>query len=186
MAMTVLLAIALMVGCGGEPTQPTPVTLEDSDTGAAAPEPAEGSAPAAEKEGSAEEGSAAEKEGSAAESEASADLETSIKEALADFKAGMESKDIDKMMTPISANFQHYEWGDKKMLRGFVSDQMDQGALDEAEVDIENAEITVDGDIVTVYPVEMVTAAMAMTLEFTIEKDDDNVWRVTSMEVEGI
>ena len=109
-----------------------------------------------------------------------------VKQALADFKVGMENHDIDKLMAPISANFDHYEWQNKETLRGFIMDQMEQGMLDEPEVDIENAEITSDGDLVTVYPVEMVAGNMPLTIEFTFGKDDDNVWRVTSMEVEGI
>ena len=170
-AMAMLLAIAVMVGCGGEPAQPAPDVAEPASD-AAVPEPAE------------EEGSAM--EGSAAEGQADADFEASVKQALESFKAGMEDQDIEKMMAPISATFDSYEWGDKEALQGLLADQMDQGGLDNAEVDIENAEITKDGDLVTVYPVELVAAVGALTIEFTVEKDDDNVWRVTSMEVEGI
>ena len=121
-------------------------------------------------------------EGSATE----ADFEASVKQALESFKAGMETKDIDKLMAPISANFEHYEWGDKEMFQMFLEDTMAQGDLDNAEIDIEKAEITMEGDKAIVYPVEMVAVFGSATLEFTIEKEDDGVWRVTSLEVEGI
>ncbi len=169
-AMAALLAIAVMVGCSVQ-VQPAPDVVEPAaDT--EAPEPAEGSASAEEP---------------AAEEEPAADYEASVKQALADFKAGVESQNIDKMMVPFSANFDHYEWGDKETLRGFITAQMNQGVMDGAEVDIENAEISKDGDVVSVYPVEMDASAIGLlTFEFTVEEDDDGVWRVTSMEVDGI
>ena len=167
-AMAALLAVAVMAGCG---VQPVPDVVEPA-VDVVAPEPAEGSASAEEP---------------AAEEDPAVDYEASVKQALADFKAGIESQDIDKMMAPFSANFDHYEWGDKARLRGFITLQMDQGVMDGAEVDIENAEISKDGDVVSVYPVEMASSAVGLlTFEFTVEEDDDSVWRVTSMEVDGI
>ncbi len=125
-------------------------------------------------------------EGSATEAQSEADFEASIKLALADFKAGMESHDIDKIMAPISENFDHYEYGDKEMFKMFLEDTLSSGNLDNAEIDFESAEITIEEDRASVYPVEMLVSAATMTIEFTIEKEDDEVWRVTSLEVEGI
>jgi hypothetical protein len=128
----------------------------------------------------------AQSEGSAGEAQSNAEFEASVKQALVDFKVGMETKDIDTLMAPISANFDHYEWGDKEMFQMFLEDTMAQGDLDNAEVEFGNAEISMEGDKAIVYPVEMLAVFGSVTIEFTIKKEDDGVWRVTGLEVEGI
>lgn len=112
--------------------------------------------------------------------------EDQILGALKDFKTGMETKNVDVLMKSISDDFSHYEFGDKDTLRIFIEDTMAQGDLDAAEVDVEEAEIAVDGDTAVVYPVDLVAVFGSATMEFEFKKEDDGAWRVVGMEVEGI
>lgn len=108
-----------------------------------------------------------------------------IRQSLGDFKAGMESKDIDKVMSSISDNFSHYEWGDKASMRSFLADTFSQGDLDDAEVTYEDVEIVVEGDEATAYPVELMAVFGSATIELTFTNEGD-AWLVTGMEIEGI
>ncbi|MCP4644635.1 MAG: hypothetical protein GY851_29600 [bacterium] len=109
-----------------------------------------------------------------------------ITQGLGQFKAGMEAKDIEKVMEPLSSDFSHYEWGNKDQLKIFLEDVFSQGDLDDAEVTWDDVEITIEGDAATAYPVEMVAVFGSATMEFSFKKEADGVWRVVGMEIEGI
>lgn len=106
--------------------------------------------------------------------------------ALESFKAGMETKNVEKILAYISNDFDHYEYGDKEQLATFLQDTMANGDLDDAEVTFDDAEYTFEEDAIKVYPVEMVAVFGSATIEFTFKKDADGVYRVSSMEVEGV
>ena len=102
------------------------------------------------------------------------------------WKAGYEAGEIDAIMVPVSEEFTHYEWTDKATLRAFVQGALDQGELDNAEIDLQYAEYTKNDDGTwTVYPIEMMATFGSATLEATF-KQEDGVWRIVGMEVEGI
>ena len=63
---------------------------------------------------------------------------------------------------------------------------MSQGDLDDAEVTLDDVELTVEEDKIVAYPVDMVAVFGAATIELTFQKEDDGVWRATGIEVEGI
>jgi hypothetical protein len=102
------------------------------------------------------------------------------------WKAGFEAGDIDAIMVPVSEDFTHYEWTTKDALKAFVQGALDQGELDNAEIDLQYAEYTKNEDGTwTVYPVEMMAVFGSATLEATF-KNEDGAWKITGMEVEGI
>jgi len=117
---------------------------------------------------------------------AGGDAKAQIMEKLKLFKEGMENKDIEKLRSMISDSFSHYEFGDKDTLIAFTNMTMAQGDLDDAEVDLEYAEIEVDGDTAVAYPVEMVAVFGSATIEFRMKKEADGEWRVVGMEMEGV
>ena len=106
--------------------------------------------------------------------------------ALESFKVGMETKNVEKILAYISDDFEHYEWGDKETLGMFLEDTMAQGDLDDAEVSYDDAEYTMEEGVIVIYPVEMVAVFGSATIEFTLKKDADGVYRVSTMEVEGV
>lgn len=109
-----------------------------------------------------------------------------IQEVLSQFKAALESKNIEQLRPMISEDFSHYEWGNKNNLIAFIQLSMSQGDLDNAEVDLDYAEVEVTGDKAIVYPVELVAAFGSATIEMTLQKEEDGGWRMTGMELEGI
>lgn len=109
-----------------------------------------------------------------------------IKGVLANWKAGMEGKDIAKIESGISSEFKHYEWDDKAGLIGFLKQTFNQGDLDNAKVNIDNAKIDIEKGTATVYPVEMSAAFGSATIEFSMKKEADGQWRAVGITVEGV
>jgi len=114
------------------------------------------------------------------------DAESQITEALENFKAGMENKDTDKIALALSDDFDHYEFGDKDTMISFLSDTFSGGDLDGTEIDFSGIEVEIDGDEATAYPAELMASFGTLTIEFAFKKEDDGMWRVTTIEVEGL
>ena len=109
-----------------------------------------------------------------------------IKDAVNEFKAGMQAKNVDQLMAMVSDQFSHPEWGDKASLKTFIQDNVNQGNLDDAEVDLSKAETKIQDGTATVYPVGLVATFGSATIEFKMKKEADGKWRAVGLEVEGI
>jgi hypothetical protein len=109
-----------------------------------------------------------------------------IASTLANWKMGMEQKNVEMLKLAISDEFDHYEYGNKDQMIGFLSGAFTDGTLDSAKVSLETAETKIDGKTANVYPVELVAAFGSATIGFTMTKEDDGQWRATSMVVEGV
>lgn len=99
--------------------------------------------------------------------------------------AAMAAKDMDGISAEISEAFEHYEMGDKASVTAYISGLIDEGMLDDAEISMEEMEITAleDGKFKAA-PVYLDASFGGATLEFELTKEADGVWRVTSMDVE--
>jgi len=92
------------------------------------------------------------------------------------------AKDLDKLMAYYSDDFSHYEFGDKAGLKEFMEGAKDMGYLDDLEVDLEQAETTIEGDTATIYPVEISGAFGSTEIEFTSKKEGDT-WKIVGMDI---
>lgn len=109
-----------------------------------------------------------------------------IMEALDAMKTGFETKNMDKIMGCVSEDFTHYQWPNKATYRAFIEGAMMQGELDNAEFDMQYAEFTKNDDGTwTIYPVEIMAMFGSATAELTLKQEGD-VWRIISMEVQGV
>lgn len=109
-----------------------------------------------------------------------------IKQTLEAWKAGMETKDVTKLGSVISDKFSHYEWGDKTQMLSFLKEQFAQGTLDGAKIDASAAKTTIENGVATVFPVKMTAPVGDITIEFTLAKEADGVWRATKINVTGV
>ncbi len=114
------------------------------------------------------------------------DAASEIQASLQHFKDGMEKKDTEEIALALSDDFDHPEFGDKDTMISFLSDTFSGGDLDGTEIDFSGIEIDVDGDEATAYPAELMAAFGTLTIEFSLKKEDDGMWRVTTVEVEGL
>lgn len=88
-----------------------------------------------------------------------------------DWAEALGTGDIEAIMASFSENFEHSEWGDKAGAKQFLQSALDMGYLDGVEIDLTDAEYAVDGDTVTVYPVDLTSSAGAVTIELVFTKE---------------
>jgi len=105
---------------------------------------------------------------------------------LNEFKAGLESKNIDAVMKTISEQFTNSEYGDKAGLRDFIAQAADMGYLDGIQVNVLDAKIKVDGKKATAYPVELKGSFGQITMEMGLANEGKNGWMITSIESSGM
>lgn len=96
-----------------------------------------------------------------------------------------EDADVEALMGLISDNFSHYEVGDKAALRGFVDQVKTEGMLEDITGNTEEAKTKVEGDTVTVYPVELEGIFGTVTYEFNLKKEGD-AWKIVGFEMTGV
>lgn len=123
--------------------------------------------------------------GEAAAADKGASLEDQAKAGVQGFVDSASKGDIDGMMAFISDDFEHYQYGDKAGLRDFLSQAHDMGYLEGLEVDMDGMEIEEDGDVVILYPVEIMGIFGSATFEYVL-KQENGEWRVIEFDATGI
>lgn len=116
---------------------------------------------------------------------AGASPEEQAEAAIHGFVAAGAEGDYDKMLEVFSDDFEHYEYGDKEGVGEFLSQAADMGYLEGIEVVLEDAEYKVDGDTLSVYPVEFNGAFGSITFEY-IFKNEDGTWKIVEFDASGL
>lgn len=101
------------------------------------------------------------------------------------FEAAFVANDLDQIMSYYSDDFDSPDQGDKAAIREFLGGAIDQGFLEDAEVDRSEAEVNIAGATATVYPVEISAAFGSATLNLGLAKEDAG-WKIKSQVIEGI
>ena len=104
-----------------------------------------------------------------------------IKGVLATWTAGIKAKDVDKVMSVHSEQFESSEATGKKEQREVLTGYVEMGYLDDAEVNLDGAEIKIEGDKASVTGVGLETAMGAVELEFELQKEK-GAWLITGFE----
>lgn len=97
--------------------------------------------------------------------------------------AGKE--DVDTMMSFFSEDFDHYEYGDKEGIKDFLSQAIDMGYMDGIESSTEDAEYEVEGDEMTIYPVDVSGAFGSITFEYVLKKEGSD-WKIIGFDAAGL
>ena len=95
-----------------------------------------------------------------------------VSTTMAEWKAGMAAKDMDKLMATFSENYVSTRGTGKDSMREFMTKAFDEGFMDNVEVNVENAQITIEGDKATFGPVEFVADRGTFKLEYSLQKED--------------
>jgi len=98
---------------------------------------------------------------------------------MAEWKAAMVAKDLDKLMATFSENYLSSRGSGKDAMRERMAGAIERGFLDSAEVNIEDAQITIEGDKATLSPVEFTSDRGTMALEYTLQKEN-GAWLIVS------
>jgi ketosteroid isomerase-like protein len=103
-----------------------------------------------------------------------------VNATMANWKAALIAHDMDKLMETYSENYTNIEGGDKDSVREFIAEAIDQGYLDNTEVNLEDAQITIEGDKASVAPIELISDAGTYVLESTTLQKEDGIWLIVS------
>ena len=95
-----------------------------------------------------------------------------------------EDGDTEKLLGCFSEEFEHYELGNKAGLRTFIEGVEAEGMLEDISGNFDDAEAEVDGDTVTVYPVELEGIFGTVTYEFEL-KSEGGEWKIVAFEMTG-
>ena len=105
------------------------------------------------------------------------------------WKAGILAKDVNKIMSTYSEAFSHdgyeYDAESKAALREYIEGSIDEGNFDDVEVEIESADITIDGSNANIYPIDFSTYQGTVSIEL-IATQEKGGWRFTDMMIEGL
>ena len=96
-----------------------------------------------------------------------------------------EEGDIEGLINCFSDSFDHYELGDKNGLKKFLEGVEAEGMLEDISGNTDDAEAEVDGDTVTVYPVELEGLFGTVTYEFEL-KEEGGEWKIVAFDMTGV
>lgn len=108
-----------------------------------------------------------------------------IKASVDAWAAAIVAQDLDTALVQYSEKFQHNEWGDKTGVRTFLDQAKSAGYLEGLEVVSDKAEIKVDGDTGTIYPVDIKGNFGTVTMELKYA-NEDGTWRIVGTDASGI
>ncbi len=108
---------------------------------------------------------------------------------LGEWAAAIVAADLDKMMATYSENFTHdgyeYDAADKAALREYTQGSIDMGNFEDVELNVEDADVEIEGKTATVYPIEYSIAEGTITIELFLAKEKAG-WLITDMAIEGL
>jgi ketosteroid isomerase-like protein len=105
-----------------------------------------------------------------------------IGKTLADWKTAIEAQDVDAAMALVSADYVGTQGGGKDAVQDFLENAKAQGNMADLEVLLDDAEITVDGDAGEAGPVDLSGSFGGFSLMLEFRKDEDEVWRISTMD----
>lgn len=101
-------------------------------------------------------------------------------------KEAVLANDLDKIMVCLSEDFYHPEVGDKESMQDLAEQGLDMIDMSSAEVDLEDMEITIEGDTADVYPVVASASLGSVTVSLSLKKEANGSWCITGGDAEGI
>lgn len=107
-----------------------------------------------------------------------------INATMTKWKAALIAHDVDKLMETYSENYLNSEDGDKNSVREYVAGVIEEGYLDNLKVNLEDAQITIEGDIATVAPVELTSDTGTYVLEYNKLKKENGAWLIVNSKVQ--
>ena len=101
-----------------------------------------------------------------------------VNATMAKWKAALIAHDMDKFMETYSENYTNTEGGGKDSVREFVTGVIEQGYLDNLEINLEDAQITIEGDMATVAPIELTSDTGVYVLEYNKLQKENGDWLI--------
>ncbi len=91
--------------------------------------------------------------------------------------------EVDRVLEHVSDNFTHEEWENKEGLRRFLTQAKQLNLMNEAKLDTSETEISINGNVATVYPIRLSAALGDATIRMVYAREGAT-WRVIGFELE--
>lgn len=114
-----------------------------------------------------------------------ADPSEACKAVIGIFAAAAAKEDLDGMISVFSDSFEHYQYGDKEGVKEFLQQSADMGYLEGIEFSMDDAEFELDGDTMSVYPVDVEGSFGSITFEYILKKEGD-AWKIVEFDASGL
>jgi len=102
-----------------------------------------------------------------------------INTLMTEWKAAFEAKDLDRLMMLFSENYISSNGSSKVAMRVSMEGAIERGSLDNIEIKIQDAQLTLVGKTASFGPVEIKSDRGTLSIEYTLEKEND-IWLITS------
>ncbi len=102
-----------------------------------------------------------------------------INTAMTEWKAAFEARDLDRLMVLFSENYISSTGSSKVAMRERMAGAIERGSLDNVEIKIQNAKLTLVGDKATFGPVEITLDRGTLAIEYTLQKENGK-WLIVS------
>ena len=102
-----------------------------------------------------------------------------INTTMTEWKAAFEARDLDRLMAVFSDNYVSSSGSGKVAMRERMAGAIERGSLDNTNIKIENAQLTLLGQMATFGPVEITSDRGTLTIEYTLKREDDK-WLIIS------
>ncbi len=93
------------------------------------------------------------------------------------------AKDVSTMTEAFSNDFSNSQGATKAVLQQFFQGLVDYGALDNLKINMDNAEVAIDGDTATIKGVSYTSSMGTATYAYTLQREADGIWRFVTSEV---
>jgi len=101
-----------------------------------------------------------------------------VNATMAEWKAALVAHDLDKLMETYSENYLNTQGGDKDSVRKFIEQAIEQGYLDNARVNLQGAQIKIEGDKANVGPVQVMSDTGTFVIESTTLQKENGAWLI--------
>ena len=106
-----------------------------------------------------------------------------VNATMADWKAALIAHDMDKLMETYSEDYVNTQGGDKASVREFITGVIDQGYLDNVKINLEDAQVKIEGGKANVGPVELISNAGTYVLDYKLQKEK-KAWLIVFSEMQ--
>jgi hypothetical protein len=96
-----------------------------------------------------------------------------VSTTMADWKASLIAEDLDKLMTVYSMNYVSTRGTGKDSIREFMTKAFESNFMDNIEINIEDAEVMIEGDKAVFGPVEFISDRGTFPLEYKLQKKEE-------------
>lgn len=97
---------------------------------------------------------------------------------MAKWETAFEANELETILSCYSEDFTGTNSSSKERLRAFLSGMIDGGVLEGIQIDLEQAETTIEGETARVAPVALEVDYNYLSLDLELRKETDGVWRI--------